>query len=301
MVHYLFAPLLASGLYALASLLVKRAFIEGATTAQAFHSINIVIAAVLLPLPLFEDSSARWDLWFQPAIVGAAFFGGTWLAAEAIRRGDVSLVTPVSAIKVIVVALLVGFLIGEWVSPFLWGAAVIASIGVAVLAYRGGGIEKAPMSCRPAILAMLFSVILLGTGDVLIQKWASPFGAFTFVTLAAVAAALYSLVALGLTPQKYLRPPWQIYGWLAAGGAIAGIQSAMMGLALAFANDAVGIHVIYSLRGIWAVLLAALIGGRLGVGDGVSTSPMVFRRRAIGALMVTVAVLITIAYRTSSG
>jgi drug/metabolite transporter (DMT)-like permease len=92
---YLLLPLVAAVGYAIASMLLKKALVEGAHPMACFHVNNWTSVLVFLPLALFETQPVAWDLWYVPAGLGVLFFIGGWFTFVAMERGDVSLVTPV--------------------------------------------------------------------------------------------------------------------------------------------------------------------------------------------------------------
>jgi len=102
--YYLLLPLAAAVIYSLGSIVVKRALKDGVTMDQSFHLTNFVVGLVFLPLLFFEETVLKWLEVWRSLIMGSMFFAGNWLTFVAIKRGDVSLVTPIMGTKVVFVA-----------------------------------------------------------------------------------------------------------------------------------------------------------------------------------------------------
>src|SRR5437016_2261327 len=127
---YLVLPLLAAIVFALGSMVFKRAYEEGAGVAHAVVVNNILLAILFLPLFALEPRPVPWNQWLFPVLTGAAFAVGHLLNVLSLRVGDVSVATPLLGAKVIFVALLARFLFGWPLTARQWFAAGLASVGV---------------------------------------------------------------------------------------------------------------------------------------------------------------------------
>ena len=139
------------------------------------------------------------------------------------------------------------------------------------------------------VLLAVLGAVAMTIFDVLIQDWAKPWGPGRFLSLAGGAAAVLSA---GLLPWAD-RPSviWSRRDWWAPlfwGSLAMGVQAIGMTFTLAMFGDATRVNIVYSLRGIWGVLITWL----LLKGDGPSHYVMV--RRFIGALLIGVSVVISL-------
>src|SRR5258708_14416612 len=100
---YLLLPLLAAIVFALGSMVCKRAYDEGAGVVHAVVVNNVVLAIVFLPLFAFESRPVPWSQWYLPVLRGAAFAAGHLLNVLSLRVGDVSVAPPLLGAKVIFV------------------------------------------------------------------------------------------------------------------------------------------------------------------------------------------------------
>ncbi len=293
---YLCLPLASALLYALASILIKRALKEGATADQAFHISNLLMAITFLPLCLLETREVQWQLWWRPVVTAAFFFVGNLTTILAIHRSDVSLVTPLMGTKVVFVALAVVYLFGQQVSSGLWIAAGLTAIGIFLMGYSD--FRKNARGAIGSICTVLCSAVFFAIHDVLVAYWAVSFGPMMFLSIEMQLLLLLSTLWWVIQGRPRLRMPQLSarFGWW--GCSLIGIQALLLAFALSFFDDATGINVVFSSRGLWAIALVALLGTRLG-NDERQTAGDRFAWRVIGSLLVTIAVVLAVFSRAS--
>lgn len=250
-------PLLAAIVYAIGILLVKRAADLGVGVWRTAFVANIVGALSFQPL-LLLGGTVHAHLWWQPVLVGFCFMLGQWLTFTSMDRGDVSVATPVLGLKILFVAVLVTLLGGEVLRPQLWIAALLATLGIALLNRRGGH----PMHhhvVRTIVCAAL-AAATYAIFDVLVQRWSPAWGVGRFVPLTMAAAGLFSCAFIPRfrAPLSTIsRPTWR---WLFAGTATMAAQSLLFVYTIAQWGHAAAANVIYSSRGLWSVLLVWQVG-----------------------------------------
>jgi drug/metabolite transporter (DMT)-like permease len=288
--HHLVLAFLAGGLHAAGSLLFKRSFAEGASTRQAFHISNLLGALVYLPLLAFESRPIPWHLVWQPAAVGFAIFAGNLSTFAAIRRADVSLVTPLLGTKVVFVAAGSVLLAAGAVSPFIWLAAILTTTGVFVLGYRE--VRARRHGWGPAMGFVLLTAALFALADVLLQKWAVSFGPWAFVALFAASIPAFTLATLPFEPVPVFPIPTPSRSWLLAASAVYATQGLIMAIALGFFADATRVNTVYSSRGLWAIGLAFVLAPWLRIRDDTTTGALPWR--LAGTLLITLAVIIAL-------
>jgi len=260
---YLLLPLAAAIIYSVASMLLKKALVEGAHPMACFHINNWAGSLVFIPLAFFETHPVPWSLWPVPVGVGVMFFVGSWFTFIAMQRGDVSLVTPVLGSKVVFVALATSFLIANGMSPLMWIAAVLTTGGIFMMSATDFKTPRGARLAGPVTMA-LFSASFFALADVLMQKFAPQFGCRMFL---AVLSGANSLLSAAVMLIGFNRPPipWnRATAWGVAGSALVASQSLLMGLALAFHSDAIGVNVVYASRGLWSLVVVAMLGSLIG-------------------------------------
>ena len=294
---YLLLPLTAAFLYAFSTLLIKRALGEGVSMDQSFHLTNFLVGLVFAPLLFLETGEVRWELWFHPLLVTVTFFLGTWLTFVSIRMGDVSLVTPLMGTKVVFVAVGVMVFAGKSPPLFLWIAAGLTAVGIFLMG--AGDFGKAARGHAGAVTTALLSAAVFGVCDVLVRLWSEEFGAMTFLALSSMGVSACSAVMWTLQGRPTLRLSPGTRRFVFVGGLLVGVQAVLMGLALSFHDDATGINVAYASRGLWAIVLVAAIGPRLGNHER-HASGRTFGWRVAGTLLLTIAIVMAVLVRASS-
>ncbi|MCF7785277.1 MAG: DMT family transporter [Prosthecobacter sp.] len=260
---YLLFPLVAAIGYAIASLLLKKALVEGAHPMACFHVNNWTSTLAFLPLAFFETQPVSWQEWYVPVGLGAVFFIGGWFTFIAMQRGDVSLVTPVLGSKVVFVALGASLIIADSMKPLMWVAAIITTGGIFMMSATDFKTPKGARLAGPVVMALI-SAALYAFADVFLQKWAPSFGPKTFLAILAGTTGVLSLLSMTLLPNRPPIPWNRATQWSLGGSVLIAAQSITLGLSLAYFNDAVGVNVVYATRGMWSLAVVALLGPLLG-------------------------------------
>ncbi|MDX1564659.1 MAG: hypothetical protein R3236_04590, partial [Phycisphaeraceae bacterium] len=175
----------------------------------------------------------------------------------SLKHGDVSVATPVLGVKVVMVAVFVTLIAGSTLSPSLWAAAALASLGVAL-------INKRPAVKHHHVGKTIFTAMLAAASyamfDVLVQKWSGAWGLGTFLPTAMIASAIVSLAFIPRMEPVPQRGKGRMQGWLAAGAIAISVQSLLIVYAIARYGKAPEINVVYASRGLWSILLIWLVG-----------------------------------------
>lgn len=291
--YYLLLPLGGAVVYALASLIVKRALKEGVTMDQSFHLSNFCIGLIFLPLLLLETGEVEWREIGKPIAMGTVFFLGSWLTFLGIKRGDVSLVTPIMGTKVVFVALGVVLLTGKMPSVALWIASFLTALGIFVM---GAGDFRKGRYLVFTVLITLCSALVFGLNDVLVSWWAESFGAVTFLAMGSLTVALLSGAMWLFQGLPSLRLSGARAKWAWWGAFFIGLQAMIIGLALSFFEDATGINVVYASRGLWVIALVVLFGSVLGNSEH-RENGKAFLWRIAGTLLLSAAIVIAVVDR----
>ena len=294
---YLLLPLGAALFYALGSIIVKRSLREGVSMEQAFHISNLILGIVFFPLLFLETKEVDWGNCWKPLALAAVFLVATWLTFLSLKKGDVTLVTPLMGTKVVFVAVGVTLLTSREPSAALWVAAVMTAIGIFVM---GLGDIKGGRHVAFTILVTLLSAACYGLYDVLLSSWGPEFGIMAFLSLSCLDVSLGTLavwVLQGRPSLKVKSPGAKGIWW---GASLIALQALILGLALGFFNDATGINVMYASRGLWVIVLVVLLGGALGNQEHQQSSGA-FLWRIVGTLVLTTAIVIAVIDRSQVG
>lgn len=260
---YLLLPLAAAVIYSVASLFLKKALTEGAHPMACFHINNWACSLAFVPLAFLETQNVQWNLWFVPVGVGVMFFCGGWFTFIAMQRGDVSLVTPVLGSKVVFVAFATTMMIADGMSPLMWIAAVLTTAGIFLMSVTD---LKTPPGARLAgpVTMALISASFFAFSDVILQRWAPDFGGRAFLAVMSATTGGLSALAMAVGLKRPPMPWSRAMAWSVGGSALVAGQSVLMGWALAFFEDAIGVNVVYATRGMWSLLIVAFFGPLIG-------------------------------------
>ena len=282
---YLFALLAGFG-YAVAAIFSKRATQLNCGALRLAFVINWVFVPVFALLFLRDGFRIPAEaVWWQPVATGALFFLGQIFTFTAIRVGDVSLHTPIMGTKAVFVVLLAAILGTEPVTAQLWVAAVLSALGVGLLGFSGGGVDKVWLTIALALLSSFF----FAGSDTMVGHYGSGFGTETFLFIAILVNAVLSC---GLIP--FFRGPLRfetraVLGWALLAGLFMGLQAVVLNFTLSHYQNVGPVNILYSTRGLWSILLAAPLALVLAIPAERLTRGTV-ALRLVGALLMCAAV-----------
>lgn len=219
--------------------------------------------AVLLPDP--------W--WLAPA-VGLLLLAGNLCLARALTSGSAGVVVPVLSSKVVVVAIGMSFL-GRPLSAAAWIGALLTCAGIATLSHGRQG----PGGMRSIAIALAATLCYAGF-DALVALHGSAVGIAGLLPASACWALIGALPLLVVA-----RLPAHGRGPLLLSGALNGIQCLGLVWAIILAGDAILPNILYGCRGIWSVLLVAILAAR-----SLRPEPVDWRTRFAGAALIAVAI-----------
>lgn len=279
----LFLALGSAALFAVAALLVKRASELGADVWRTAFVANMMTVVVFQPLWLL---GGEWqpDLWWQPVITALCFSGGQFLTFLAFENGDVSVAAPVMGIKILLVTLLATWWAGEALRWQLWVAALLASVGVAVLNASGAAGRPRFRVGRTVLIASA-AAAAYAVFDVLTQLWSPRWGLGRFLPLTVTGGGLLAFFYVPRFRGSLAEIPGPTWRWLLAGTAAMGVQSVGVTGVIAHWGGAAPVNVVYGSRGLWSVLAVWVAGAWVGSREH-SAGPTVLRARLAGAILM---------------
>lgn len=251
-------PLIAALTYVAAAVTLKRSAELGAGLWPSTVVANLMAAVVFQALLAWGGTWPPLALWWQPLLVATLFLSGQVWTLFSLQRGDVSVATPILGLKVVLVAVLTTLILAHGLSWQLWLAAALSSAGIASLnhakAHRAGSNPTATI-VSAAVAATSFALF-----DVLVQKWSPAWGIGRFLPLT---IGMVGLISLALVPvfwrdlRTLSRPATR---WLRAGSLLFALQSILFVSSIAHFGQATAANVLYSSRGVWSVVVVALLG-----------------------------------------
>jgi drug/metabolite transporter (DMT)-like permease len=278
-------PLVSGFLYAIAGLFLKQTLERGVGVLRVLFVSNISMMLVFSPFSLLADGPVNWDLLWAPVLTGLFFFTGQVFTFVAIRLGDVSVQAPVMGTKVLFVAFFTVILQAGPVPLSWWGAACLTTLAIALL-----GISSAWRTARSWLRGIGFALIasiFFALSDILIQLHAQAMQAWVYIALTMVTVGLLSLAVIPFFREGLHRVSRRAWPSLLAGSLVLAVQCLGMAIALGFYGRATAANILYSSRGLWSIVLVALIGVWFGNREYHAGRRVMVQRLAGAALLLT--------------
>lgn len=270
---------------------LKQAQQRGMSTWTSMIVVCWSSALVFPVLTVMGGTMQPLSLLWQPAIIGGLFLAGQLLTFLAVDRGDVSIAAPVLGIKVLIVPAVAPLFVNEVASPRVWIAAAIAVVGIGFVQARDKSVDRAKVLASVGFA--LLAAVSMTLFDLLIQKWAPAWGAGYFLPIAFAFAALFSLGFLRLGDRPAELREKNVVRPLAIGAVLMTLQAIGMTLTIGLFGDATRVNIVYSMRGLWGVLLTLLLARRLAESD-TQAAHRTMAMRLIGAVLISVSVVISV-------
>jgi drug/metabolite transporter (DMT)-like permease len=288
---HLLLPFCSSVLVVFGLLCLQRAQNRGVSTWTSMILVCWSSACVFPVLTLMGGTLQPAGLLWQPAVIGGLFLGGQLLMFLAVARGDVSIAAPVLGVKVLIVPAASGFLVEQELPVRVWVAATIAVAGIAFVQTRDATVDRSRIAA--SVGYALLGACAMTLFDLLIQRWAPAWGAGYFLPIAFACAALSSLAFVPLADRPSELKRLGVLQPLAWGSLLMAVQAIGMTLTLGLFGDATRVNIVYSLRGLWGVVLTWVFARHVsaaGLGPGHRTMVM----RLIGAALIGLSVVISV-------
>ncbi len=287
---YLLLPLVAAAIYTVSALFFKQAYARGVGPNQAFYLANILASCLFVWLWMFGGSVPAADLW-RPAFIACLHYIGGWATFLAMRKGDVSLVTPVLGSKIVFVALFEALVAGQVLPWTLWVAALAASGGIFLIGFRD---FRQGRGSPVAFFLAIASCLCFGISDIFTQMWGTRYGGLAFLGANAAALGVYSLIHAALTGPRQLLLPAGTRVPVLLGSCALAAQGFLIAYSLMVFNDATGVNVVYATRGLWSLVLV-WFAGKWFENHERRTSRDALLWRAAGSALVLAAVALAFA------
>ena len=288
---HLLLPFCSSVLVVFGLLNLQRAQLRGASTWTSMILVCWTSAGVFPALVFLGGTMQPVTLLWQPAIIGCLFLAGQLFTFLAVQRGDVSIAAPVLGIKVLIVPAIALFIVDDQLSARVWVSAAIAVIGIGFVQARDASID------RSRILASIGFALLAACSmtlfDLLIQRWASAWGAGYFLPTAFGFAAVFSLTFLPLADRPSRLRQIGATRYLAIGALLMAIQAIGMTVTLGLFGDATRVNIVYSVRGLWGVLLSWVLA-RAALEARAAGADRTMAMRLTGAVLIGLSVIISV-------
>jgi len=230
-------------------------------------------------------------MMWQPAIIGGLFLAGQLFTFLAVARGDVSVAAPVLGIKVLLVPAASRLFVDDNLSTRIWIGAAIAVVGIAFVQTRDATVHRSRILA--SVCFALLAACSMTLFDLLIQRWAPQWGAGYFLPIAFACAAIFSLAFVPLADRPSDLRRLGVIPLLVVGALFMAVQAIGMTLTLGLFGDATRVNIVYSLRGLWGVLLTWILAHHVDA-SGLAPSHRTMAMRLIGAILIGISVVISV-------
>ena len=289
---YLLMPLCSSLLFVFGVLCLKRAGSRGVGPWTVTFVTNMFTTAVILVLLGMTPQIPDWKLMWQPIMIAGLYIAGQVCTFSAIHHGDVSIATPLFSTKVLWVAGLATIVSGTRLGMPIWFAAVLAVAGV-VLIQTSGGASKHHRVLFSVTFA-LTAAFCFASFDTLLQHASVDWKVENILPMVFIIAAVLSLGFIPfLENRKNLQGNWRTP--LFGGAFLIALQAMCLVYAIGKFGDTTRINIVYTLRGLWGVVLPWFFGRWLSLGES-KLARDIMTRRLVGAILVMTAVSVAILY-----
>ena len=287
----LLLPLVCALIYVVGALAIKRAAAFGVGVWRTSFLSNVAIALLFVPMWFGYGGQVHplADYW-QPAVTALCFFGGQALTFFALSRGDVSVATPVMGTKVILVALFSSLLRVGAVPLQWWTGATLSTAAIALL-HVGG--ETGHRHVGRTVLLAFCSATSFSLGDVLMQKWVPGWGPGNYFPPMFLIVALMSCAFVPFFHAPLTAMPAVAWRWVGPGALLLALNNAGVVLAIILVGSATVVNIIYSVRGLFSVVLVWLIGHWF-TNDEKHLGGRVLRLRFVGAALMVAAIVLVL-------
>ena len=288
---HLLLPFFSSILTVFGLLLLKRAQAQVTSTWATLIVVTWLTAIAFTALTLTGGTMQPLSHLWQPVSVGALFLAGLGFTFLGIKIGDVSIVTPVQGVKVLLVPAMALLIVDDVADIQVWISAAIAMTGILFIQSTDDEIDRPRI--RISILCALLAAVSLTVFDLLIQKWAPARGAGYFLPIAFGSTAILSLGLLPFARTRERTIRSQLCWPLVVGSLLMAVQAFGMTFTIATFGDATRVNIVYSLRGLWGVLLTWTLSRSLGLTATAPNSSLMLKRLA-GAILIGVSIVLAL-------
>ncbi len=288
---HLLLPLASSILTVVGLLFLKQAQARSTSTWTTLLAVAWVTGLCFLSLTALGGTMQPWMQLWQPASVGALFLIGLTFTFLGVRIGDVSIVTPVQGVKVLLVPAFAILITRDVAGQQVWLAAAVAVGGIWLIGANDDSVDRSRI--RISIACALLAAVSLTFFDLLIQRWAPAWGPGYFLPIAFGSTAVLSLFLLPLASQPEHPIRSQLNMPLLLGSLLMAVQAFGMTFTIAKFGDATRVNIVYSLRGLWGVLLTWMLSKSLGLTADSPSTPLMLKRLA-GAVLIGVSIVLAL-------
>ena len=293
---HLLYPLFSSIVFVFGALFAKAAAVRGTNPYTNTFACNICLASIWGVIGIFQGNILPVSDWGPVALIASAFVFGQLCTYLAFEYGDVSLATPVLGVKILFVAMISSLLADTPLPLHLWIAAGLASLAVGIVQAGGGSSRQAENPSWKTVLSVVLALIAAfaySCFDVGLQFYGARFGAMNLLTTMFVMMGAISCLMLPWVDHPRENSRMKAFVPLTVAAVLIAVQAISLSYALGQHGDATRVNIIYSLRGIWSVVIAWMLS-RWASSAVWKQSPRTMWFRLTGAVLLLICVIVAL-------
>lgn len=279
-------PLIAAALYSVSVILVKEYSSFGKMSGVgALIFNNAAMCAVFAPALFFGEAADLQKVW-EPVLIGI-FWGlaniATFICAQ---KGEVSLMTPVMGVKVLIVFAFAHLLIGSVLTAPMYIAGFACCFAVFLM-----GFDKSSLKSKKFAITLFLALAACTSyamADVLIQTFSADFSPWHMLAISSVSVLVSSFPFLPKFAREVKNADKKSLLLCVLAALIMAAESLFMFYAIREGVGAALCNILYNMRGVISVVLVFILGKRLkGVAELNTTAAA---KRLVGSLIIIAAV-----------
>ena len=278
-------PLIGAALHPLLGWAIQRATKGGAGMVLLAAVNNIMTALIVVA---YLRPGGGWAVspmeWIAIAN-GFLFFFGQWFSVMSVKEGDLAVHSSVLGVKILIVALLS---IGTGLEAGGWGLlAAVVLAAVAVFLVAGASLDGLKKH-RKTVMLTVVACVFFGVNDFVTGRFGAEVGTARWISLMMGTSGVMSLFLLGSRADKLkavVRDGSARWFVLLAGLCL-GVQSLLVNIAFSEFSQPTLSNVVYSTRGVMAVIALCVFGGVAGKTH--------WGRRAFGSVLMLLALWVAL-------
>lgn len=282
----MFFPLIAAALYSVSVILVKEYSSFGKMSGVGALILNNAIMCAVFAPALFLGGNVNLHKLWEPVLIGV-FWGlaniATFICAQ---KGEVSLMTPIMGVKVLIVFVFAHFLIGAVLTTPMYIAGFACCFAVFLM-----GFDKSSLKSKKFAITLFLALAACTSyamADVLIQTFSSDFSPWHMLAISSVSVLVSSFPFLHKFAAEVRNADKKSLSLCALAALIMAVESLFIFYAIREGVGAALCNILYNMRGVISVVLVFILGKKLkGVAELNTTMAT---KRLVGSIIIIAAV-----------
>lgn len=265
--------------------------IQGGTKHGVRLSVTVAVANLLTGLIFlcYLEPEGSWTIsgkdWWAIGN-GVLFFLGQWFSIQSVKSGDLAVHSSALGMKVLIVGAL-SMMVG--LEPSSWSLVTGVLLATAAVFLVSGGSAEGWRTHRATVGLTLVACLFFGLNDFLTGWQSREIGAARWLMLM---MGTSSLISVGLLLRRreqvvFLSKSPRIAVFVLGAGILLGLQALAVNLAFSQYGQPTLSNVVYSSRGLMAVIFLYLIGRK--------SDPRFIVKQTLGTLLMILALAVVLA------